>query len=252
LVASVALWVRGARQLAAFCLLWAVVAYFPVSNIAVVLPTVRAERFWYLPALATSVLLAMLLHGLLVSARHRSEAAFAAAVLLVSSFVGFQCVAARRHANDYRDELAFWDATRHASSRSAKAHLNYAVVAGKNGDIDARVAENHVAVELAPDWPMANVDLGYALCSLHRPAEAWRYLVHGFALADQDRDLVAMGLQCMWDEGALAPDAPARAELASIAEHHPNTWLWFLATDILARGPLYGGVQPKLRFGVAR
>ena len=42
-------------------MVWIIVSYFPVSNIPVVLPTVRAERFWYFPALGSSVLLALLI-----------------------------------------------------------------------------------------------------------------------------------------------------------------------------------------------
>ena len=41
----------------AFALVWVVVSYFPVSNIPVVLPTVRAERFWYFPAIGTAIVL---------------------------------------------------------------------------------------------------------------------------------------------------------------------------------------------------
>ncbi|MCL2448430.1 MAG: tetratricopeptide repeat protein, partial [Polyangiaceae bacterium] len=37
----------------AFALAWIVVSYLPVSNIPVVLPTVRAERFWYFPAIGS-------------------------------------------------------------------------------------------------------------------------------------------------------------------------------------------------------
>ena len=47
------------RPIVAVALVWIVVSYFPVSNIPIALPTVRAERFWYFPAIATSVLLAL-------------------------------------------------------------------------------------------------------------------------------------------------------------------------------------------------
>ena len=47
------------RPIIAVALVWIVVSYFPVSNIPITLPTVRAERFWYFPAIGTSVLLAL-------------------------------------------------------------------------------------------------------------------------------------------------------------------------------------------------
>ena len=49
---------------------------------------------------------------------------------VVTAFFLFQGIAARRHANDYTDDLVFWDATRKAVPRSAKAHLNYSVMKG--------------------------------------------------------------------------------------------------------------------------
>src|SRR5690606_2704180 len=105
-----------------------VVSYFPVSNIPVLLPTVRAERFWYFPAFGTSVLVAALLLTLYrASARRRAGWVAAAAIV---AFLGFQGVAARAHANDYTDDLVFWEATRRAVPRSAKAHLNYSVMQG--------------------------------------------------------------------------------------------------------------------------
>jgi protein O-mannosyl-transferase len=61
---------RGvARALLAWLLVWVPVTYFPHSNVLVLLPTVRAERLWYLPVLATSVGLAGVLAALIVRAR---------------------------------------------------------------------------------------------------------------------------------------------------------------------------------------
>ncbi len=46
-------------------LVWLPVAYFPHSNIPVLLPTIRAERFWYLPAFGSACVLAVLFARLL-------------------------------------------------------------------------------------------------------------------------------------------------------------------------------------------
>jgi hypothetical protein len=63
-VVGIASWWRWRRTRAldlapvvVFALVWIVVSYFPVSNIPVVLPTVRAERFWYFPAIGTATVL---------------------------------------------------------------------------------------------------------------------------------------------------------------------------------------------------
>ncbi len=226
-------------------LLWIVVAFFPVSNIPVLLPTVRAERFWYLPAIGWSLLVALAADALFRRARGR-WVLFASTASVVS-FFGLQCFAARRHANDYADDLAFWDATRRTSPRSAKAHLNYAVMKGARNDLPTRLESTRVALDLAPQWPMAHIYLGDTLCRLHRTAEAWEHYAHGLELAPNDLGLTALALQCLWDEQALAPDSPIRAELDVVSGRHPGTWVEYLGRDILKHGDTYQGVEPKYR-----
>lgn len=238
---------RSVAPVVSVALMWIVVSYFPVSNIPIVLPTVRAERFWYFPAIGTSILCGLGLARLFAEARARSarllQAAYGAAALL---FV-VQGVAARRHANDYTDDLVFWDATRKAVPRSAKAHLNYSVMKGARGDLEARRQANEVALALAPKWPMASIYLGDTLCRMHRAAEAWPHYARGFALGPNDQGLIALGLQCLWDEQQLAPASNVRAELAELGAKHPGSWLDFLQRDILDNGETNGGVDPKYR-----
>ena len=196
-------------------LVWIVVSYFPVSNIPVVLPTVRAERFWYFPVLATSLLLGLVFARLFEPDARRGPPwkmlfGWAAATF----FFVFQISFAARitHANDYYDDLTFWDATRHAVPRSAKAHLNYSVMQGARSNLEARLEANRVALGLAPSWPMANVYLGDTLCRLHRSEEAWPHYSLGFALAPNDTSLASqpLGIQCLWDEKALGPEGHIR------------------------------------------
>ncbi len=276
------------RPLVAVSLVWTVVSYFPVSNIPIVLPTVRAERFWYFPVVGTSILLAVLAIALVERARRGDERATAAgdplgAGLLTRAwaraftkfgvrrvhvaagaivlFTLFQGVAARLHANDYTTDLTFWDATRKAVPRSAKAHLNYSVMKGARGDLEARRAANAIALELAPEWPMASIYLGDTLCRMHRGSEAWPHYKKGFELAVNDVNLLSLGIQCLWDEklitlpkvdkpaeGEPPPPEPAiRAELRVIAARHPGSWLEWLTNDIVANGESHNGVDPKHR-----
>ncbi|HKQ69886.1 MAG TPA: tetratricopeptide repeat protein [Polyangiaceae bacterium] len=233
----------GARHaLMALALVWIVVSYFPHSNIPVLLPTVRAERFLYFPALGSSVLLACYF-----AAFHRNSAGSATrkiGAVLFAAFFGFQCVKARLHALDYTDDLAFWSATKNAVPRSAKAHLNYSVMWGARGHLDVRLVESKIAVELAPQWPMAHIYLGDTLCRLHRADEAWPYYVAGFKLADNDPNLISLALQCLWDEGRFKEH---EEELLQLADEHADSWLDFLAKDTSNNGAEHGGVNPKYR-----
>lgn len=226
-----------------FGLMWIVISYFPVSNVPVVLPTVRAERFWYFPVLGSSIVLAIFSQRLM-SWLGRARAA---AIGLLVVFLGFQCFAARRHANDYTDDLVFWEATRRAVPRSAKAHLNYSVMLGARGNLEGRREANEIALKLAPEWPMASVYLGDTLCRLHRAKEAWPHYIVGFELAPNDINLLALGLQCLWDEKMLEQESPVRDELEKLGEKHPGSWLEFLGRDILNNGAEHNGVDPKYR-----
>ena len=253
-ILGIAAWWRRRRDpysvdltpLAGLAMVWIVVSYFPVSNVPVLLPTVRAERFWYFPAIGTCILLAMTFAWIFRKLRDRDH-------LLVTAYVAFACfiamqaVASRAHANDYKDDLAFWDATRHAVPRSAKAHLNYSVMQGARGNLQERLAANQTALDLAPNWPMASVYLGDTLCRMHRPAEAWPHYARGFALTPNDQNLIALGVQCLWDEHALTAGSPNRDNLEAIGERFPGTWLAFLARDITDNGETHNGVDPKYR-----
>jgi hypothetical protein len=232
----------AAAPIVAFAMLWVVVSYFPVSNIPVVLPTVRAERFWYFPAIGTAMLLALCVRKALAA---RKLVPLTLAVFIL--FFGYQCLAARRHAFDYTNDLVFWDATRKAVPRSAKAHLNYSVMVGARGDLEGRLASSAVALELAPQWPMANIYEGDTLCRLHRAPEALPHYMRGFALGPNDLSLIALALQCLWDEKQLEADSRVRGELQDFGDQYPGSWVKYLVDDTLANGEEYQGVNPKYR-----
>jgi hypothetical protein len=236
---------RDISGIAAFAMLWIVISYFPVSNIPVVLPTVRAERFWYFPAIGSCMLLAIFFAKLVGAAKQaRAEAGV---VAFIGLFALFQCFAARWHALDYKNDLAFWDATRKAVQQSAKAHLNYSVMLGARGDLEGRLVSNGVALQLAPEWPMASVYEGDTLCRLHRAPEAVPYYLHGFELGPNDQSLIALGLQCLWDEKQLQADQDLRDKLSEAGDKNPGSWLKYLVDDTLNNGEDYKGVNPKYR-----
>ncbi len=226
-----------AYALLALALVWVPVAYFPHSNIPVILPTVRAERFWYLPCVGAALLVGVMFDRWVASrGRYASYA--------VIGWFAWQAGMARWHAIDYTDDLIFWDATRKAVPNSAKAQLNYSVMVGARGQLEERLVANRRALELAPDWPMAHVYLGDTLCRMHRAGEAWQHYARGFELGPNDPNLIALGLQCLWDEKAIATH---KDELLEMAEEHPGSWLAFLANDIVTNGEQHQGVQKQYR-----
>ena len=84
---------------------------------------------------------------------------------------------------------------------------------GARGDLERASPRTSIALELAPQWPMASIYIGDTLCRLHRADEAWPHYVSGFELAPNDVNLIALALQCLWDEKMLAEDSASAREL---------------------------------------
>jgi tetratricopeptide (TPR) repeat protein len=232
-------------RLVAFGLLAWPAAFFPVSNIPKVLPTVRAERFWYTPAIATTLVIAFVLVWL---SRRRWEAGVLAAIAFVTMQAGY----ARKHANDFRDDLAFWRSAALAVPNSAKAHLNYSVMLGARAAElwkytaqqaqEARLAENIRATELAPHWDMAFIYVGDTLCQLNRFDEAWDWYAKGFRIGPANTGLIALALQCMSDHNQLLPKETEARALAN-EEAMRGSWYAYLVDETYGRERKCRGVD---------
>ena len=238
------------RSLLGYCLLAWPAAFFPVSNVLKTLPTVRAERFWYTPALATSIAIALLFAIL----ARRSPRWWYAIAAFATVFLGFQAVRARGHANHFKDDLSFWKAASEAVPNSAKAHLNYSVMLGARAPEiwgwtttqaqQARLIENERAAELAPHWDMAFIYVGDTLCQLNRLDEAWGWYVKGFRIGPQNSGLIALALQCLSDHSALL--AHEKEADALVAEPEMSgSWLAYLVRDTLDRERKCRGVDAE-------
>jgi tetratricopeptide (TPR) repeat protein len=229
--------------LLAIALVWVPLAYFPHSNILVVLPTVRAERFWYLPVIGSSLLLGAVFGRLITGASGQRSKLWMAA--FVTLFFAFQATKARAHALDYTNDLVFWRSTARAAPNSAKAHLNYSVMVGARSRLQERLTLNRRALELAPNWAMAHIYYGDTLCRMRRPDDAWPHYKRGFKLAANDSNLIALALQCLWDHKGLTE--ARKQELLDLAEAHEGSWLAYFANEIVANGEQHGGIEKRYR-----
>lgn len=224
---------------AAVGMVWLVVSYFPHSNMYVLLPTVRAERLWYFPVIGTTMFIAVGL-WLILDRLRRSANWSRRAWMVPAAFLAFQAGRAYWHATDYRDDLTFWKATKDAVPNSSKAHLNYSVMAGARGLMEVRLQESHIARTLAPDWAMAHIYTGDTLCRMGRPDEAWPHYARGFELGPNDKSLISLALQCLWDYKKLTEH---EAKLRELSAANPGSWLAHLVNDTLLNGDKQGGVQ---------
>ncbi len=223
--------------------MWIPLTYFPQSNILLALPTVRAERLWYVPVLGSSLLLGWAFTGLWNRWGNQARGRHLALAVTVL-FFGFQAIRGRMHALDYQNDLKFWEATVKAVPNSAKAHLNYGVMLGARGHLPERLAENKRALELAPDWPMGNIYYGDTLCRMERVDEAWPHYENGFKLGPNQQFMIALALQCIWDQKAFER---YKERLQALAKEHPGSWLAYLVNDMVKNGKKHEGVDPQYR-----
>ncbi|MBK7583134.1 MAG: hypothetical protein IPI67_23415 [Myxococcales bacterium] len=79
---------------------------------------------------------------------------------------------------------------------------------------------------------------------MNKPEEAWPHYVTGFELGPNDPNLIALGMQCLWDHKAIENH---HDELLDLAEKHPGSWLNYFAIEIVYRGEEHKGVEKKYR-----
>jgi tetratricopeptide (TPR) repeat protein len=136
----------------------AAVALLPTANLVVVIGSIMAERFLYLPLAAMAGVAALLADGVAGTGGRR------AAVTAVAVVVGALAVRAAVRNADWRDNLVLWSATVRAVPESAKAQKAFAAAlfaADPDGrDLDRVIAAAERAVALRPDYEQALADAG--------------------------------------------------------------------------------------------
>ena len=115
---------------------------------------------------------------------------------------------------------------------------------GARRDLQTRLVESKKALELAPKWPMAHVYTGDTLCRMNRAAEAWPHYKDGFEKGPNELSLIALALQCLYDEKELMNHED---ELRNLARDNEGTWIAYLAIDTLNNHEKNKGVDPKYR-----
>ena len=220
--------------------LWAMIfiawSFFPQSNIPLVIPAIRADRFWYFPMIGVAIVMGLALSSAL---RRRSLWLLPLLALLL-----FQIPRARIHADAWSYDLSLWKAAVENSPRSAKAHLNYGAILGNRGRLDERVVHSKEALRLAPRWVLARYYLPDSLCRAGKFEEAFPLYQSALNAAPQDKNLVVMALQCLWDSGMTKR---YKKELEEIAEENANTWAGKITKQVLETGKEFNGVHPEFR-----
>jgi tetratricopeptide (TPR) repeat protein len=162
-------WYRTRKPLF-FFLVFFFVALAPTSNLVVLIGSIMAERFVYLPSigLAGCVVASIYALGRQVS-RRRLLAMRTAWIVL-----GFLCLACavRTYARnfDWVDDLSLWTSGVEVCPESAKTHNNLGnALAQVPGRLPEALAEYQAALRIDPDYAEAHNNLGLALVNSGGP-----------------------------------------------------------------------------------
>jgi hypothetical protein len=145
-------WAYRRNPTVAFFVAFFFITLAPTSNLVILIGSVMAERFLYLPAIGFAVCVAVFGHLLM---RRISARAQAGILVLI-------CVAlmVRTHARnaDWTTDLTLWSSAAAASPESYKAHVNYAsFVAGPKGEnLDAAIVEIDRSLAILAALPAAD------------------------------------------------------------------------------------------------
>jgi tetratricopeptide (TPR) repeat protein len=146
---------RRQRPLA-FLLLFFLLALLPTANLLVVIGSIRADRFLYLPlAPFSAALVAVAWLGGAVG-RRRAVLGFGIVALVLCT------IRTVRRNRDWQDDLTLWQATVVTAPDSAKAHngLGEQLAArGRPGDLEQAIAHGETAVAIRRDYVPALANL---------------------------------------------------------------------------------------------
>jgi tetratricopeptide (TPR) repeat protein len=155
-LAAVAAAIRWRRNtpLAFFVALW-FVALAPTANIAILIGTIMAERFLYLPAVALAGCLVMAIGALARRYTASPSAACRAAGIAVGAICLLYSVRTFTRNADWRDERSLWSSAVQTVPDSFKAHISYgiALIAAGPAESDRSVHEAELGLAILGKLP---------------------------------------------------------------------------------------------------
>jgi tetratricopeptide (TPR) repeat protein len=129
----------------------------------------RADRYTYLPQIGLCLLVAWGAMELFAKWRRGRQAM---AVVILLTITGLTALSYRQ-ASYWQDSETLWNHSLAVTSHNQLAHNNLGnALMHKKGRLDEAIVQFQKALEIRPDYPDANNNLGYALASKGRYVEA--------------------------------------------------------------------------------
>ncbi|MGA3016269.1 MAG: tetratricopeptide repeat protein [Bryobacteraceae bacterium] len=156
-------WYRTRKPLF-FFLAFFFVALLPASNLAILIGSIMAERFVYLPSIGLAGCVIAVIYALVRQIPRKRLFAVRTAWIAL----GLLCLAcaARTYArnSDWLDERSLWSSAVKVCPESAKIRFNLGTALSKlPGRLPDAIAEFEAAVRIKPDFAVAHDNLGNAL-----------------------------------------------------------------------------------------
>lgn len=193
------------------------ITYLIVSNLTLVIGTIRADRLLYMPivglCLSLGTALAWVHTRLMSKTSKRMFAVFMAAILLMLAVKTIQ------RNRDWQDAFSLSLQEVKSSPQSAKAHINLGALYVKQNQADLALQQYRIAESIKPDIPALLIDLGILLKQQGQMDEALAYLRRAIALAPKDAQAhnnLGLALKARGDL------AGAMAEFDSVIQQDPN------------------------------
>ena len=163
-VAALLLW-RRRHPAIWVALAWGALTWLLTSNALVPIGALFAERFLYLPAIGSCLVVAALLDR--IAERRRVLAVVSAIVLAILAATIFTI---RR--SDWSSDEALFAATARSSPGCARGHSNHGLTLQRQGRLPEAAAEYARALDIAPGLTGAGISLTGSLLEMDRPEEA--------------------------------------------------------------------------------
>lgn len=156
--------------------LWYLVMLLPVIGLIQVGPTVKADRFTYLPQIGLAILLAWGIPELLAArstwtSRHPRQAGLIAKLVagaLALALVGGSWV----QAGYWKDDLTLWQHTAAVTKQNLQAHWVLASLLAERGRVEEANQQFRLAREIKGDLPLLLIDQAACLLRSGKSAEA--------------------------------------------------------------------------------
>ncbi len=166
LIAILAVRARRAEKPVLFFLTFFFIALAPTSNLIVLIGSIMAERFLYLPSAGLAGLAAVAIYALGRRRQHRPQA-----LQIAWAAMALACIAltARTYARnlDWKDDLSLWSSAVDAVPGSAKAHYNLAkALEAIPGRMPQAIAEYRESLRIDADHADVHNNLANALSAL--------------------------------------------------------------------------------------